>query len=541
MSNYPAIDVLLAEHTPLPSHAERRRLRSSLGITPARLAQALDITTATLQTWEDGLAEPEAHWLTAYAHFLVHAHTVDTYRARPLAEPPAIPPLTTPDTTTETLPQQAPCVLCGKPATQQVAGYPQHLTAAECADTATPPRPDRGNSTLVKGIPHPRRNSSPPGNIAQDSISEIVADALAAHDGDESQATAALAARAIPDAMLLLNASRVGGRYDIVHHPALPPMLRKSGPRQPDAIWEARLNWQRPKRPQETDPVVALDINGAYLSALKTHLPLGQLHPTSPQPHDRRRAGIHLITASPWEHDDHLPNPLGPRHEPGPVWITEPTLRLLLRLSGPQHALCDPPTIHESYTSGSTENLLEKFRTSLRNARTRALAEDDTVALAYIKALYAKFVSTMGESTHNRELCRPDWMHMIHSQAFANLWSKAHKAHAEGLTLLKVCGTDELHVQGDWRHVFPEGRELSQVKLKETYALATLYPDAESGPHTPCNNPRMEKRRYEYAGGRYVGCRTCGGDLCTSCRTAHLSPAETPYQYNDDNQCDGCR
>ncbi|MFE3776464.1 hypothetical protein ACFXPG_44730, partial [Streptomyces sp. NPDC059122] len=112
------------------------------------------------------------------------------------------------------------------------------------------------------------------------------------------------------------------------------------------------------------------------------------------------------------------------------------------------------------HDQGSRPNLLEKFRTTLRDARARAIEERDLVTLEYVKALYVKFVSTMGESSHNRELRRPDWMHIIHSQAFANLWSKAYQAHTKGLTLVRVCGTDELHVQGDWRRVFREGRDL---------------------------------------------------------------------------------
>jgi hypothetical protein len=76
------------------------------------------------------------------------------------------------------------------------------------------------------------------------------------------------------------------------------------------------------------------------------------------------------------------------------------------------------------------------------------------------------FVATMGESNYNRELFRPDWMHLIRSQAFANLWMKAYKAHDEGLTVVRAMGTDELHVIGDWRRVFPEGRGVTEVKSR---------------------------------------------------------------------------
>ena len=248
-------------------------------------------------------------------------------------------------------------------------------------------------------------------------------------------------------------------------------MLRKQSARGADRIWEARPKWARTELPSGAHEVTALDINGAYLSAMKTHLPLGQLEHSTDGVHDRRRAGVHLITPPAWEHDAVLPNPIGQRDEPGPLWVTEPTLRLLLRLSGPKHRLCEPPQIHETYTSGATENLLEKFRIALKDARDTAIADGDGLTLAYVKAMYSKFVSTMGESNYNRELYRPDWMHLIRSQAFANLWMKAYKAHEEGLMVVRAMGTDELHVIGDWRRVFPEGRGVSDVKVKETYTV----------------------------------------------------------------------
>ncbi|MFE7075253.1 hypothetical protein ACFU96_34685 [Streptomyces sp. NPDC057620] len=34
-------------------------------------------------------------------------------------------------------------------------------------------------------------------------------------------------------------------------------------------------------------------------------------------------------------------------------------------------------------------------------------------------------------------------------------------------------GTDELHVTGDWRAVFPEGRGVAEVKVKDTYTVGT--------------------------------------------------------------------
>ncbi|MBV2358096.1 transcriptional regulator, partial [Streptomyces sp. J2-1] len=302
-------------------------------------------------------------------------------------------------------------------------------------------------------------------------LMETVAATLAQHEGDVEAATAALVKRAIPDAMALLDKCRRGGRYDVIAHPWIPDVLRKQTARGSDQVWEARPKWTRPELPTGAHQVTALDINGAYLSALKTHLPIGQLEHSTGFDHDRRRAGVHLITPPAWDHEAYLPNPIGNRDEPGPLWVTEPTLRLLQRLAGPKYGMCDPPEIHESFTSGATESLLDKFRIVLKDARDTAIAQDDEVTLEYIKAMYSKFVSTMGESNYNRELYRPDWMHLIRSQAFANLWMKAFKAYDEGLTLVRAMGTDELHVIGDWRGVFPEGRGVSEVKVKDVYTV----------------------------------------------------------------------
>ncbi|MFJ2007777.1 transcriptional regulator [Streptomyces chartreusis] len=468
MSRFPAIDALLAAHTPLPPPAERGLLRRRLGLTAGEVAQAIGVDAATLHAWEEGLTEPEAHLRAAYAYLLTRARASADDRSQAPA----------PDRTTdiETLTQPAPCVLCGKPATHQVLGYPQHFNPAEC--TAAPhhtPRNPSSHQPAPAATGHsraPRPVRPPTSQTDMDSIAAAVTAARRAHTDNPDAAVHTLVSQAIPDAMRLFNACRVGGRYDVVSHPALPDILRKPSSRAPSLIWEARPNWQRPHPLASNEPITVLDINGAYLSAFKTHLPIGHLQPTAPTPHDRRRAGVHLITPPAWEHEN-LPNPLGARQEPGPVWITEPTLRLLLRLAGPRHALCEPPVVHESYTSGSTENLLEKFRTMLRDARIRALEEGDTVTLEYVKAMYSKFVATMGESSYNKELRRPDWMHLIRSQAFANLWTKAYKAHTHGVPVLRVCGTDELHLQGDWRHVFREGKDLSEVKVKDTYPAGT--------------------------------------------------------------------
>ncbi|MEU9925236.1 helix-turn-helix transcriptional regulator [Streptomyces griseoluteus] len=157
MSRYPAIDDLLATRCPLPEPAERSRLRTDLALTADAVAHAIGISPATLHAWEGGHAEPQGHVRAAYAYFLTQARACAAENPNLALNQPA------PDTSTELLPQHTFCVLCGNPASQHVDGYPQHLTAAECAEAATPlptvslPEPDE---TPRPRIPHPRAGAS---------------------------------------------------------------------------------------------------------------------------------------------------------------------------------------------------------------------------------------------------------------------------------------------------------------------------------------------------------------------------------------------
>ncbi|MEV5142203.1 CUE domain-containing protein [Streptomyces syringium] len=509
MSDFDAIDSLLAAVGPeaqLPAPEQRRELRERARLSKAQAARALGVSPSTVAGWEKD-RDPAGELRTKYAYLLdglaakfaaeTEPGTAPGPGVAPAAEPAAPGSPTEPaecgdGDEVEVLAVPEPCVLCGRPAKHRVEGFTQHLDPADCRTTApAAPAPAKPVNTsvqpeAVQAAQPPVRTPGPSGSSKgsarrafqepsgpADLIGQAVRAVLAEHHGDVDAATAALLKRAIPDAMRLLDETRKGARYDIVAHPAIPDILKKQTSRGADQVWEARPKWTRHDLPPGRHEVTALDINGAYLSALKTHLPLGRLEHSTGLAHDRRRAGLYLITPPAWEHEAVLPNPIGNRDEPGPLWVTEPTLRLLLRLSGPRYGLCEPPEIHESYTSGATENLLEKFRIALKDARDAAIEQDDEVTLEYVKAMYSKFVSTMGESNYNRELYRPDWMHIIRSQAFANLWLKALKAHDEGLVVVRAMGTDELHITGDWRRVFPEGRGVTEVKVKDTYTAGT--------------------------------------------------------------------
>ncbi|MFD7715238.1 helix-turn-helix domain-containing protein [Streptomyces sp. NPDC059814] len=349
-------------------------------------------------------------------------------------------------------------------------------TTAPASTVPAPPAPASPTPAPTPSAPAPpapQRVAAPAGPLT-DRVHERVREELTAHDGDLQAARAALIKTAVPDVMTLFAASRVGGRYEHSEFPPTADILKKASQKGPDQVWEARPKWRSEELHRAargghvTLEVTALDMNAAYLSALKTWLPIGKLVRSEGNHHDAKRSGIHRVTPAAWEQPD-LPPPLGARKEPGDLWVTEPTLRLLLRCAKLRY--CDAPVIHESWTSGASEGLLEKMRRALAEVRKDAISNNDELALEYVKSMYSKFVSTIGESSANRAIRRPDWMHIIRSQAFANLWLKAHKAHTSGLTVVQMSGTDELHVAGDWQQVFPEGRDLSQVKAKTIYTL----------------------------------------------------------------------
>ncbi|MFB7106230.1 helix-turn-helix domain-containing protein [Streptomyces hydrogenans] len=418
------------------------------------------------------------------------------------------------------------CVLCGQPAADEVDGFPQHLSAEECAEAAAAPAgapaprpaavvppaapvavpadvPPASAASAAAPVDVPPAPAAPAASVTapvaaapapspasasavrrkgaagyasgsvMEQITDRVHDVLAEQGGDLAAAEAALVKMAIPDVMALMKSSRVGGRYEHSEFPPTAGILHKKSQKGADEIWEGRPKWRNPEifkaaKNGERFEVTALDMNAAYLSALKCWLPIGQLREDTSGVHDPKKAGVHLITPADWDHTD-LPNPLGARQEPGQLWVTESTLRQLLDCA--RQGLADPPVIHRSLVSGATEALLEKMRRALAEVRRSAIAEGDELTVAYVKAMYSKFVSTIGESSANREIRRPDWMHIIRSKAFANLWMKAHKARTAGLQVVQVSGTDELHLMGDWREVFTEGRDLAQVKVKDTYIL----------------------------------------------------------------------
>ncbi|RLV64199.1 transcriptional regulator C XRE family [Streptomyces sp. CBMAI 2042] len=506
----------------MPPPEERLRLREAAGLTRAQVATAVGVARGTVLAWESGKSDPTPPGRLPYLRLLeglaeLHPAPVDRadnpiaalfndqpYVPAPVPAAAETPAVAVPAALTglETLRgpdgraiegDPGPCIRCGVETTyQSTDGRPLHSGAMCQPTTAQPtaappaappaPAPVAAPASAAAPVPpvpvraptRPQRRSKSAERAEADLMGLIrgaVEHEAERAGGNEDAALDALVKRAIPDVMHLFNETRATARYEYTAYPALPDILHKPSKQEPDQIWEARPAYNNPayslRAPQRDIKVTALDVNAAYLSALKVWLPIGKLeHTTGMDGVGPKHSGVHLITPAAWTHP-HLPDPLGDRDTPGALWITDATLRLLLRLSGPKWGLTEAPTVHESWTSGATENFLDALRKLLVAARSEAIAAGDRLTLEYVKAMYSKLVSTMGESVHNREMVRPDWMHNIHAQAFALHCGRAYKAHQAGLDVVALKHTDELHVTGgDWRQVFTEGRGVSELKIK---------------------------------------------------------------------------
>ncbi|MEW1773428.1 helix-turn-helix domain-containing protein [Streptomyces sp. NPDC086777] len=86
---FDAVDALIASRSPLPSPAERRRLRQAHGLTLDEVAAALQVRRATVSGWEAGKTEPRPPERDAYARMLeqlAQLYPVDPNAAAPATD-----------------------------------------------------------------------------------------------------------------------------------------------------------------------------------------------------------------------------------------------------------------------------------------------------------------------------------------------------------------------------------------------------------------------------------------------------------------------
>lgn len=381
------------------------------------------------------------------------------------------------DTSTSPAPIQAATpqpTLPAKPAIDP----PDH--SSHSSTTAPAQTPSRKTPTK----PPARQRVSPAKAAPVTFVSDRVARALAEHDGDTEAALGALAGdggSAIPDVMELFEATRVETSYEHTTYPKLPEPLIRKRQDQSDDVWEARPKFTHPAVPGGAE-ITHLDVNAAYLAAMQSaHLPVRTVTHNPDGFEDLSHygkgidyAGICLIDPVEWGHPD-LPHPLGDdRETSGPLWVPTSTVLGVRDLASPSYGeLCALPVIREAYVAKGSAALFKGLVQVLNTARMQAIEDADTLTKAYVAAMYAKLISTMGDSRKNHELKRPDWQHIIRGQAFANLRRKAVRAHQAGLGVVHVGGVDELHVTGDvWaamrngKPLFTQGFALNQIKVK---------------------------------------------------------------------------
>ncbi|MFE2675726.1 DnaB-like helicase C-terminal domain-containing protein [Streptomyces hygroscopicus] len=381
----------------------------------------------------------------------------------------------------------APDSLQGTPVSPESHQPPRSIQEAatnQCpAPSGTASAPEQPHTVSAAAPARQRRVSSAKASLFT-FVSDRVARALEERGGDADAALKALAGdggSAIPDVMELFEATRVETSYQHTTYPKLPEPLVRKRRDNADEVWEARPNFTNPAVPDGTE-VTELDVNAAYLAALQSaHLPIRTIT-HNPEGWDDLAnygkgldlSGICRIDPIDWQHPE-LPHPLGDDREmSGTLWVPTSVVLGLRDLASPSYGeLCTPPVIREAYVAKGSASLFKTLVNVLNEARMQAVSESDELTKAYVAAMYAKLVSTMGDSRKNHELRRPEWQHIIRGQAFSNLRRKAVRAHQAGLTVVQVGGTDELHLAGDvwaarWngRPLFMEGRALNQIKVK---------------------------------------------------------------------------
>ncbi|MFE6062592.1 telomere-associated protein Tap [Streptomyces sp. NPDC056431] len=155
---FDAVDALIASRSPLPSPAERKRLRQAHGLTLDEVAAALQVRRATVSGWEAGKTEPRPPERDAYARML--KQLAQLYPADPKAAAPA-----TGTAVPETLAAPAtPAPTGAEPArarTEPTGSIPE--PASE--DTAPRPAPVSQPAATAKPMSRrpPARKAAPPG------------------------------------------------------------------------------------------------------------------------------------------------------------------------------------------------------------------------------------------------------------------------------------------------------------------------------------------------------------------------------------------
>lgn len=210
--------------------------------------------------------------------------------------------------------------------------------------------------------------------------------------------------------------------------------------------------WSRPFEGE----TVTLDRNASYPSAaasvLVTHCALTQ---TGAIEYDRRRAGYYLVDVFPWSESDRLPSPLGRTGKREQVWLTGPTVELLLDLAEADR--WPAVTVLDSWTAPGVRmsdwtTMVQPFRRSAIERGGRDGAEYLRVkdGISHVFGLMRGKDSGMLPNEKS-SMYLPDWYHTIEGHSAATIWRRADKCltAAPDLGPVELRNTDELVIPAE--------------------------------------------------------------------------------------------
>lgn len=226
---------------------------------------------------------------------------------------------------------------------------------------------------------------------------------------------------------------------------------------------ETAADWSRPGRHSQPWEL-GWDVNTQYLSAAGVAtFAVGELEQRPVLTQDWSAPilpGYYRVYVSEWPWADYMPHPAGD-HQPGEsVWVTAPTLELIVQI-----ATEDPtfayPQVFDRWISPTGARLMRHWVERIQDAVYKAHDTGDPSLLTTIKDTY-KAGRGMLERPTSR-VYRPDWSHTIIGQARSNLWRKVWKQGAEEWPVAVAADTvwypaaDDNHLSW-WPRHFPDNR-----------------------------------------------------------------------------------
>lgn len=203
------------------------------------------------------------------------------------------------------------------------------------------------------------------------------------------------------------------------------------------------------------DDLVTLDCNGAFLAPLSgCEFSLNGLKNTGPRLADPKRPGYWLVDYYAWQ-DTRIVSPLGGPRRGTRVWVTTPTLEILLMLE--KQGYWPEIQVYDSWTDRDGEKVrMTAWATAVKALRAAAINTGNQELVDEVKTSYSTAITMMlgMDDKHAADaksiIRRPDWNHTIRAQHAANMWRKAWNCLQAGTIIWKMRYTDELvFSQGD--------------------------------------------------------------------------------------------